>query len=548
MLRLRKLIFRKHADDDLDEEIQQHMAERTAALIEQGRNPEEAAREARRSFGNITLARERSVEVWQWRWLENLWADLRFALHQLRKSPGYTLTAILTLAIGIGANAAIFTLVDDVMLRSLPVSHPNELVQIGYRSPATPEFIGGQSFRTFDHLRQYTHGLGDLSGWMDQMVSVPDDQGTLRSIASSLVTGNGLSVLGLQPFIGRLLTAADDIPGGPEGGWPVVLDYGFWQSNYHGDPAVLGKHIVISGQPVVVVGVLPSDFHGIFIGVTTQVYLPSHFISTIAPTPDQDPYIHPEMFQMLAFGRLRPGVSLATLNAELAAASPSFIHALVPANVLANPLFRQATLTARSASRGMSFLDQPVPAAAACCCRASCSWFCCSAASILADCKPRACRHASMSSPCAPPWARRAAASCSSASPNRCCLPSSARCWPPRSPGLAPQRWEHFSPRPVPADATLLRPDVRVLALTSALALAHHTALRPCARPARQPHLVRNPAQDARHQSPHQHAAPAHLYSRAVRAGAGPGTGRRPLQPDASAPAQRLRRLSMPRT
>jgi hypothetical protein len=144
MLRLRKLIFCKHANDDLDEEIRQHMAERTAALIEQGRDPEEAAREARRSFSNITLARERSVEVWQWRWLENLWADLRFALHQLRKSPGYTLTAILTLAIGIGANAAIFTLVDDVMLRSLPVSHPNELVQIGYRSPATPEFIGGQ--------------------------------------------------------------------------------------------------------------------------------------------------------------------------------------------------------------------------------------------------------------------------------------------------------------------------------------------------------------------------------------------------------------------
>ena len=355
---LRNLFFRKHANDDLAEEIEQHIAERTAVLIERGRAPEEAAREARRAFGNRTLAREHSIEVWQWRWLENLWADVRFALHQLRKSPGYTLTAILTLAIGIGANAAIFTLIDDVMLRSLPVSHPNELVQIGYRSPATPEFIGGQSLRTFDHLRRYTRSLGDLSGWMDQMVSVPDDQGTLRSIASSLVTGNGLSVLGLRPAIGRLLTPADDIPGGPEGGWPVVLDYGFWQSNYHGDPAILGKHIVISGQPVVVVGVLPEDFHGIFVGFTTPLYLPAHFISALATTPDQDPYIHPEMFQMLAFGRLRPGVTLAALNAELAAASPSFIHALVPASLLANPIFRQATLTARSASRGMSFLDR----------------------------------------------------------------------------------------------------------------------------------------------------------------------------------------------
>jgi hypothetical protein len=85
--------------DDLAEEIREHIAERTAALIEQGRSREEAEREARRAFGNRTLAREHSIEVWQWRWLENLWADLRFALHQLRKSPGYTLTAILTLAI-----------------------------------------------------------------------------------------------------------------------------------------------------------------------------------------------------------------------------------------------------------------------------------------------------------------------------------------------------------------------------------------------------------------------------------------------------------------
>src|SRR6201990_313200 len=154
---LRNLVFRKHANDDLADEIEQHIAERAAALIQRGRSPEEAAREARRAFGNRTLAREHSIEVWQWRWLENLWADLRFALHQLRKSPGYTLTAILTLAIGIGANAAIFSLIDDIMLRSLPVSHPSELVEIGYRSAGTPEFINGQSFRTFDHLRRYTH-------------------------------------------------------------------------------------------------------------------------------------------------------------------------------------------------------------------------------------------------------------------------------------------------------------------------------------------------------------------------------------------------------
>jgi hypothetical protein len=145
--------------------MREHMAERTAALIEQGRSPEEAAREAHRAFGNITLARERSIEVWQWRRLEKLWVDLRFALHQLRKSPGYTLTAILTLAIGIGANAAIFTLIDDIMLRSLPVSHPEQLVDIGYRSPSASALINGQSIRTFTYLREHTAGLSDLFLW-----------------------------------------------------------------------------------------------------------------------------------------------------------------------------------------------------------------------------------------------------------------------------------------------------------------------------------------------------------------------------------------------
>ena len=172
---LRNLLFRKHAHDDLAEEMREHMAERTAALIEQGRDPEEAAREARRAFGNITLARERSVEVWQWRWLENLWADLRFALHQLRKSPGYTLTAILTLAIGIGANAAIFTLIDDIMLRSLPVSHPEQLVEIGLRSPSSPYFMSGQSI----------HGLRSFGSTRAASKTSPDGPAIWSSLPTS---------------------------------------------------------------------------------------------------------------------------------------------------------------------------------------------------------------------------------------------------------------------------------------------------------------------------------------------------------------------------
>jgi predicted permease len=354
---LRNLLFRKHANDDLAEEMREHMAERTAAFIEQGRDPEEAAREARRAFGNVTLARERSVEVWQWRWLENLWADLRFALHQLRKSPGYTLTAILTLAIGIGANAAIFTLIDDIMLRSLPVSHPEELVEIGFRSPSESTLINGQSIRTFTYLREHTASLSDLFLWGGDVVSIPDDRGTLRSINCTFVTGDALSVLGIRPYLGRLLTPADDVAGGPESGWPVVLDYGFWLENYHGDPEIIGKRIAISSRTAIIVGVLQPSFTGLLVGDREQLYLPMRFASEIAPSPDQNPYMHTDRFFGFAIGRLRRGVSLSTLNAELAAQSPSVMHALIPPAMLASPSLHNAILAAQSARRGLYSLD-----------------------------------------------------------------------------------------------------------------------------------------------------------------------------------------------
>jgi putative ABC transport system permease protein len=354
---LRNLFFRKRANDDLAEEMEQHMAERTAALIEQGRDPEEAAREARRAFGNITLARERSVEVWQWRWLENLWADLRFALHQLRKSPGYTLTAILTLAIGIGANAAIFTLIDDIMLRSLPVPHPEQLVEIGFRSPATPYFMSGQSIHGLAQLRQNTHSLEDICGWSGNMVFVADHQGTLRSIYGAFVTGNALSLLGVRPYLGRLLTPADDVPGGPDGGWPVVLDYGFWLANYNGDPSVLGKPIRVSGKPAVIVGVLPPEFTGIYPHTPQKVYLPSRFVSTLAASRGEDP-MQPDIPSMVAIGRLRPGISLERLNIELATGSAAFMKAFMAPAMKDRPDLRNATLAAQPAGRGFAYMEQ----------------------------------------------------------------------------------------------------------------------------------------------------------------------------------------------
>jgi macrolide transport system ATP-binding/permease protein len=102
-----------------------------------------------------------------------------------------------------------------------------------------------------------------LSGWSYDMLSVPDQQGTLRSIGGEMVSGDALGMLGVRPYLGRVLIPADDISGGPVGGWPAVIGYGFWQDNFHADPAIVGRYITVSGQVVTIVGVLPRDFEGI---------------------------------------------------------------------------------------------------------------------------------------------------------------------------------------------------------------------------------------------------------------------------------------------
>ena len=158
--------------------------------------------------------------------MQTFWQDIRFALRQLRKSPVFAATAILTLAIGIGANAAIFTLIDDAMLRSLPTLRPDELVTVGFKGPKLPEIVPAQSLSGLDQLRLQLKSVEGLSGWSYDMLSVPDQQGTLRSIGGEMVSGDALGMLGVRPYLGRVLTPADDIPGGPAGGWPAVIGYG----------------------------------------------------------------------------------------------------------------------------------------------------------------------------------------------------------------------------------------------------------------------------------------------------------------------------------
>jgi predicted permease len=350
--RMRALFQRRAMEQDLHDELRFHFEKEVEKHRAAGLAEEEARRQARLAFGGQSQVAEDCREARGTALMESVLQDVRYALRQMRKSPGFAATAVLTLALGIGANSAVFTVINDAMLRSLPVQNPDQLVTIGYRSPKAPRMYV-QFWPAIQELDQHLHGVSGIAGWGGSMVTFPDDQNTLRSIPANLVTGNALPMLGVRLVLGRLLTPADDVPGGPPGGWPVVLDYGFWLANFHGDPRIVGRHLLVSGQPAIVVGVLAPDFHGLEVDQTEMLYLPLHFLSALAATPAQDPFQHPQNLGVLAVARLQPGASIRQLNAELKAMSPAMTTLLSP-RVRNMPRFQNAQLDAESARRGFS--------------------------------------------------------------------------------------------------------------------------------------------------------------------------------------------------
>ena len=173
-----------------------------------------------------------------------------------------------------------------------------------------------------------------------------------------MVSGDALQMLGVRPYLGRVLFPADDIPGGPVGGWPAVLGYGFWQNNFHGDPAIIGRHIKVSGHVVTVVGVLSRNYDGVFLGTHVRIMLPMHFLSAMAATPELDVYRTPQKSEVMVLGRLRPGSTLRQLNAELASISQDEIKILLPEQWRSIPDFRAATLHAESQGHGFAYIGK----------------------------------------------------------------------------------------------------------------------------------------------------------------------------------------------
>ncbi len=295
---------RDHLNSELNEEFRAHIAQHADALERSGLPRPEAERQARIAFGSPAKAIETSREQLLSFSLETLWADLRFALRMLRKNPGFTFVAVLTLALGIGATTAVFSVVDRVLFRSLPYPHDERLVSFGVKAPfegtefmLAPEYVVLRSQPVpFESMTSLTPDGSDCD---------ITEQNPAR-LTCALVEANFLSTFGIQPIVGRDFTREDDLPKAPR---VALLSYALWRSRFGGDPKVTGKFVSLDGNPVEIIGVLPATFEMPTLA-PADLLLPQ---ALDVPALDRT---HPQLV-LRAFARLKPALTIAQAAAAL---------------------------------------------------------------------------------------------------------------------------------------------------------------------------------------------------------------------------------------
>jgi predicted permease len=307
---------RKRMMEDLDQDIRDYIERETQDNIDRGLPPEEARYAALRKFGNVTRVREDTWEAWSLVWLEQLWQDICYGLRQLRRSPGFTAVAVLTLALGIGANTAIFALMDAVILRRLPVEKPGELIQVRITNAdeGGGGSGGGSTFTTpmWEQLRDHQDVLSRAFAWSDIDEFDLAEGGMTRAVHQIWVSGGFFSALGLRPAAGRLIADSDDRRGCPA---VAVLSYGFWQDHYDGAKRAIGRTLSFGGHPFEVIGVAPPGFFGMEVGGKFDVAAPICASAIFDGTKPRLDNI--EVFWLNVGGRINPKLSRAQQTARL---------------------------------------------------------------------------------------------------------------------------------------------------------------------------------------------------------------------------------------
>jgi macrolide transport system ATP-binding/permease protein len=323
LFRIRSLFRRSAVDNELDDELQFHLDQQVKKHMRAGLTRKEAMRKTRLEFGRLGQVKEDCRESRGITLLETTAGDIRFALRQLRKTPGFTMTVLLTLALGIGANAAIFTLVNAVLEKNLPVTDPRTLIRLGENNDCcvgsglrdSYSYFSTDTYQQFKKSTPEFEELAAMQAGFTYRPVIARREGTqepARSVMGEFVSGNYFRTFGLQPQAGRLFSDADDTEGAPA---TAAMSYETWQTHFAGDPSIVGSTFRVNTKPVTIVGIAPRDFFGDRLTSSPpDYYLPIETMPLLANAP----YVHdPDENWLYIIGRVKPGVALAPLQEKI---------------------------------------------------------------------------------------------------------------------------------------------------------------------------------------------------------------------------------------
>jgi putative ABC transport system permease protein len=315
---------RERRNEELREEIQAHLALAEREALEAGQSPKEAQHAARREFGNVAVAEEVTRDAWGWRWFTEMWQDVRYGVRNLLQTPGFTVVTVLTLALGIGANTAIFSVVNAVLFRALPYRDAGRLVW-------ATNFVTGeqQNFVFADEYagwRAQNHVFENMGAYGTNAEFTLTGAGTPERLRGAQVTASFLDVLGVMPQLGRNFLEEEDKPTGPK---TVILSDGVWRSKFGADPKVIGRVIALDDTPYTVVGVLRPDFEFLD-NSPADVLIPFQLSDSSIQVSNGQVRVMIQPLSVVA--RLRPGATIAGTISELDAISKRVLENL-PAKI-----------------------------------------------------------------------------------------------------------------------------------------------------------------------------------------------------------------------
>src|SRR3989440_6295130 len=319
-------------EERLQAEIEEHLAMQTAEDLRSGLSPTEARRQAVLKFGGVEAMKEDYRAQKGLPFLETLAQDTRHTLRRLRKAPAFTITTVLSLALGIGATTSIFTLVHAVLLKSLPVANPNELYRLGKETRCC--YQGGYSqekefslvsYDLYKYFRGNTKGFSELAAFQASRsligVRRAGTSEAAQSYPGEFVSGNYFTMFGIKAYAGRVLTSSDDRTGAPPA---AVMSYRLWQQRYGSDPSVIGAVFNVDDKPFTVVGITPPGFFGDALRYTSpDIFLPLNTEPFVQVDADLNKY---DTHWLDLIGRIQPGANLASIEAEMRVELKQWLH------------------------------------------------------------------------------------------------------------------------------------------------------------------------------------------------------------------------------